>query len=330
LREGLAAAFALNWWELLIIIAVLAPIILVLLWYSLRRDREREDRQDSEAQQRYQELVAKHHLTPADEGVVDRLSAYLNDPTRKYLLLQNQRMYHQAAALALDAGSIPDDDVSALRFKLGFVVPPQGVRPYSTTQIPEGAGVLVLMDIRPPENATVLAPEPTDFRLQLEDRAIRYSTGSEITVVYQNPSGIFRFTSDVTGHDETNLRIRHSEKLDQIQRRNHYRRSLPLPVYVKAAYREERPTQSRLVEIGGDGASLMNPSQRFHQGDDIELTFHPSSDSTLHLVANVLRTSQGNTVLHVKFGRIKETTRDQVYNLLFADTRKKQGEQADR
>ena len=329
MREGLLTAFTLNLWELGVILLALLPVVAIIAYATIRNNRQRTRKQEEDARNRYVELVKRFGLNRPEEEVIASLARHLSDPTRKYLLLQNQRLFHQAASAALDEDEVLEEVVSSLRFKIGFSGPPRGSRPYSSTEIPEGAGILVQIDIRPPEHATVLEPEPSALRLQLNNPRIRYNPGSTIELVYQNSSGIFRFTTTVIAHDETALHAQHSENLTQIQRRKHYRKSMRLPIFVKAAYREEQPSVSQLLDIGGDGASFINPGQRFHQGDDIELTFHPDSESVLHLVASVLRTSQGNTIIHVQFSRIRDRARDQIYNMLFVQDARDQQSDAD-
>lgn len=318
MREGLLSAFTLNSWELVVILLVLIPLIAVIVYFTIRSNREQLKRQEEDAHARYRELVERFHLNHGEEELIGSLAFHLPDATRKYLLLQNQRLFHQAVSVALEEGEVQEEVISSLRFKLGFSGPPKSSRPYSSAEIPEGSGVLVQMDIRPPEHGTVLEPEPSAFRLKLTNPRVRYNSGSELEIVYQNSSGIFRFTTMVVAHDENALHVKHSEDISQFQRRKYYRKSMQVPVFIKAAYREERPVSSQFIEIGGDGATLVNPDQRFHQGDDIELTFHPDSESVLHLVASVLRTSRGNSTLHVQFSRIREPARDQIYNMMFA------------
>lgn len=56
---------------------------------------------------------------------------------------------------------------------------------------------------------------------------------------------------------------------------------------------------------------MVNPGERYEPGDSVELTFHPDSDSILHIPGRVVRTSKKGTVLHL--------SRDRIYRLLFRE-----------
>jgi c-di-GMP-binding flagellar brake protein YcgR len=111
--------------------------------------------------------------------------------------------------------------------------------------------------------------------------------------------------------------LEHSEDVESAQRREYYRRPMRFPVYLRSAEKEHRPVRSEFLDIGGGGGSVVNPGQRYEEGDTLELTFHPDSEKTLHIPANVVRTSKGGKVLHLSFENIRESSRDKIYRLLF-------------
>ncbi|MBA7689092.1 hypothetical protein ES703_97587 [subsurface metagenome] len=90
-----------------------------------------------------------------------------------------------------------------------------------------------------------------------------------------------------------------------------------LPVFIKPAGSEERPLESILLDLGGGGASLKNPNRSFKPGMDLELSFHPEGESRMFIIAEVLRISKNGTILHLRFGPLKETTRDRIIGSLF-------------
>lgn len=102
-----------------------------------------------------------------------------------------------------------------------------------------------------------------------------------------------------------------------MQRREYYRRNLELPVFVRPTGSRRRPVATRFIDVGGGGASLQNPSAKFRRGTDLELTFHPDSHAPLNLHGRVVRTSQGGAVLHVKFEKLRESTRDKIFRMMF-------------
>jgi c-di-GMP-binding flagellar brake protein YcgR len=141
-----------------------------------------------------------------------------------------------------------------------------------------------------------------------------------VEILYQNRRGTFSMKTTVLKQEGELLRLAHSEEVDRSQQREHYRREVNLPVYVRPAGSDERPVQSRFLDLGGGGASLYNPGGRYRGADDVELTFHPDSDERLSLSARVVRTSHGHSVIHVDFGQLRESVRDRIYRVLFNKT----------
>lgn len=303
--------------EIVLVAAIVLLFILVPTVYGIRRSRQERRRKLRRASERYEELVEQKVLSPSEQGAVEVLSDYLQDPERKYLVLQNQALFNQTAALARDDEALSEGQISALRVRLGFAGEYVGAHPASSTELPPGSGVLLLEDQKHPVHGRVLEPSPSAFRVRLDENERHFVIGNPVEVVYQNSSGVFQFDSAVLNRAGRELELEHSEHVESAQRREYYRRQIRLPVFVRSAEKEHRPVRSEFLDIGGGGASMVNPGQRYEQGETLELTFHPDSEKTLHIPANVVRSSKSGKVLHLSFENIRESSRDKIYRLLF-------------
>lgn len=303
--------------EITLVLLLILAFILVPTVYGIRRSREERRRRIRRASERYEELVAKHALSPGEQGAVETLGEYLDDPNRKYLILQNQAVFNQTAALAVEDGALAEGQISALRVRLGFAGSSVGAHPKSSAELPPGSAVLVLEDEEHPVHGRVLEPTTSAFKVKLDDNEREFVTGNPVEVVYQNSAGVFQFESGVLNRVGKELELEHSEHVETAQRRQFYRREIRLPVYVRQAGSDSRPVRSTFIDIGGGGASIVNPGQRYDAEESLELTFHPESESTLHLPARVVRTSKGGKVLHLTFENLREGSRDKIYKLLF-------------
>jgi c-di-GMP-binding flagellar brake protein YcgR len=134
-------------------------------------------------------------------------------------------------------------------------------------------------------------------------------------VVFQNRAGLFSFDTVVRSAAGGVLRLNQVERLRRTQRRKYYRRRVRLGVQVLR--REgEPPLASQLLDLGGDGASLVNPQKKLSAGDLPELAFRLGGES-FRLTAEVLRLSRGGQVLHVRFHGLRDADRDRLLGTLF-------------
>lgn len=317
MTNNLATGFETPLFEIVAIIVVVVGVIVLLAGYYLRRRNEKQRRHAREDAQRYQELVRESGLTPSQESVIGTLAQHLHRHTSKHVLLQNQGVFNQAAALASEDEEVSSGQISALRVKLGFSGTPMGMRPRSSVDIPPGAALLIQKPRRTPVHGQVIEATEDTLRVQLDDADAPLTDGSFVHVIYQNDAGIFGFDSTVLLREGEQVRLQHAEEITHVQQRAQFRREMHIPVYVSSATSNDEADLSQFIDIGGGGASLENPAGRFSAGDTVELTFHPDGKRALNLIATVVRTSRRDSVIHVKYGNIRESSRDRVYRLLF-------------
>ncbi|WP_455383027.1 PilZ domain-containing protein [Salinispira pacifica] len=316
--EGIQRAFHPSPLQIALVVAAAALLVAgFTAYYLLEKSRQRRV-EHRHAAETYRALRDRHHLTPSEEDLVERMALCLKTPEKKYLLLSNQGLFNACAHRLIREGEIPEAGVAALRVKLGFFGEGPDISPTSTASIPNGSAVV----LRYRGNAyrgRVLEPQTSSLRLRVDfgKQPAVFFPGSPVDLVYQNRRGTFTFRTSVQKQERLFLFLAHSEEVQRAQRREHYRRKVNLPVFIKATGSEDRPQKSRFIDLGGGGASLQNPGAQFRKGDEIDLSFHPDSEDRLSLTAHVVRTSHAGNVLHVDFGHLRESVRDRIYRVLF-------------
>jgi len=103
--------------------------------------------------------------------------------------------------------------------------------------------------------------------------------------------------------------------LKRYQKRRYYRKQIALPVHVYP-FDSDTPLLSKSRDIGGGGASLLNPEGHFKVGDDIELRFKPD-DAEIRVTGTVVRVSDSGRTIHVNYEHIRDSLRDRIYNAIF-------------
>ncbi len=303
--------------EILILLGLLIAFVAVLAILAIRRERRERRRLIRRGEEAYRQEIATLPLTQRDEEALQSLARHLDRPERTYLILRNQAVFNACAHRALSNDEVGEGDLSAIRVKLGFTGEKTGETPESSVEIPSGVGVLLIESGKDPVAGQVLQPIPSAFKVRLDVSDRPFTSGDLVEVIYQNRSGVYRFESAVLGYSGNELSLSHSEEMSRVQRRRYYRREIAFPVYVRSAQGRDRPVRSQFVDIGGGGASLYNPENRFGAGDEVELTFHPDSTETLHVVGRVIRRSKRGTVIHVGFQQLRESARDKIFRGLF-------------
>jgi c-di-GMP-binding flagellar brake protein YcgR len=310
----------------LVIVSFLVFIALLIIIYRLQRQKLRRE-QRSITRKRYRQIAGKLSLTPAEEDLIQRLARFLKAPEKKYLILINQPTFNFCAAKLKAKEGAAAPAIAGLRSKLGFRLQGPEQIPASSTELPEGQGLLVVaVDPRAPESrlepeegkaqGRVLKQEPGDLPVQLIETDVSFHPGQPVRVYFQNRTGLFSFLSSVRSVEGRRIHLMHGEDVKRLQRRKYYRRRVSQPVGIRYPGAEQQPTFSTFYDLGGNGASLKNPGRRYRAGEAVELTFLAAGER-FSLVAEVLRTSKNREVLHVRFAPMRETTRDRIIGSLF-------------
>ncbi len=290
--------------------------LLVAYGVQRRRLRRQEYRLTLE---RFERLAGRLGLGSAELEALDLLAG--GQLARKLRLLSSPAAFNRAAARLADAQTL-ESSLAELRLKLGFQARNPERAPSASSELPEGLPVLVVWvaaaggpGTRRRLAARVAAQEAEALVLDLPPSAAGPQPGSQVSVIFQNRAGVFSFRTRVRAAGGGVLRLDQVEKLERTQRRHYYRRRLRLPVRVQV--REGEPARvSQLLDLGGEGASLMNPGGGLSTGDLADLSFRVG-DESFRLTAEVLRVSRGGQVLHVRFHGLREADRDRLLGTLF-------------
>jgi hypothetical protein len=263
--------------------------------------------------ERYERLARKLGLDTAESELLDRLAD--GQAARKLRLLASPAAFNRAAGRLLGREAAAGESALAdLRLKLGFQARNPERAPTASSELPEGQPILVSWS---PHSGYL----PAEVRTQEADAlvlAVRQGAelpppGSRVLAVFQNRAGLFSFDTSVLSAGGGLLRLEQVEGLKRTQRRKYYRRRLRLPVSVQAG---GAALTSQLLDLGGEGASLLNPQKQLAAGDLLELRFRLAGE-TFELTAEVLRASHNSQVLHVRFPGLRETERDRLLRVLF-------------
>lgn len=317
--DNIARGFQRRPFEIVLFFALILLFLGFLLSVSLIQARKAARRRRREAEERYERLAAKLGLTLEERALVERLASALQGRDRLFQVLASSAAFNHAVERL--GGETPPAALAELRLKLGFRAQNPESVPGASSELPEGLPVLV--ESRGPMGtrrfkAVVQAQEPEALVLNLSEAPPTLARGQAVTALFQNRAGLFSFETAVRSLDGSLLALEHSEHLRRTQRRRYYRRRVNLPVEMRRIALEGASppaTLSRLLDLGGEGASLRNPGGAFVPGDELQLKFQLGSQP-FELRAEVLRVSRGGQVLHVRFLFMRDASRDRILRAL--------------
>jgi hypothetical protein len=298
-------------------ILVIAAILLVAYFLERRKALRLET---GLVRRRYEQLVGKLGLSEAELQVVELLAGGRGGLEARIRILTSASAFDHAAALREQRGDLgdPEEALADLRLKLGFQARNPERIPAASSELPEGLAVLLTWSAPDgPQRlpARIRALEPAALVLAARVDARLPPAGAPAAIQFQNRAGLFSFATRVLSAGAGLLRAAHSEQLRRTQRRKYYRRRLRLPVTVRSM-NGQAPLASQLLDLGGEGASLQNPRQRYSAGDLIQLDFRVGEES-FELPAEILRVSREGQVLHVRFSALRDPVRDRLLGVLF-------------
>ncbi len=314
--EQVADAYRASPWEILGVVLFVLFLLGGLITYAVIWSKREKKHRAELARELYEHKSREANLSPSQHELIRRMARYLKDPTSMHQLLTEEVAFNAAASKLRENEETTPQSIAALRIALGFQLGKQDRAPHSSAQLPEGSTVLVVRNrYKKPIKAKVLPPKPDSLHISIVDEGARLPSGAAVDVYFQNSAGVFTFRSTVLGENGKIAKLSHSEQIKRYQKRRYYRRKIDLPVHIYP-FDSEKPILSRFKDIGGGGASILNPHHRFNEGDELEIRFTPDNEE-IRLTGTVMRVSEGGNVIHVNYEHIREGLRDKIYAAIF-------------
>jgi hypothetical protein len=289
---------------------IIAALLMFFL-YSHRIIRRREEARIAEIiAAKNARVLGSRSFEPDEIDLIDALSRYLKDPRKRYLVVTNSNAYFATLRSARSSGSENLECEKRLREKLGFRASPELTRVRTTRDLAEGSSVVFQSSDGARVSAVVTEQSQARFTavvkkpIHMKQTALLYC---------QDGRDVLAFSVSVEALNGLTITMRHSQKVTRSQRRDYFRKRVAMPVEIRVS--GQTHLDSVIVDLGGGGASLLGPAKRLTRGDDVELVFRPDG-ADWNVVGEVVRTSKGGTVSHIRFGHVSQAERDQLVGII--------------
>lgn len=311
---------------------VVVVFVAALIVYSVRHERADRDARRSLYESRYRRRLLALDLPTGSSVLLDRLAAYLRDPSKRFLLLESGATFDSCVRKLCEREHVSPALVAALRLKLGFRVRGREKTPLSSGDIAEESSVLVELSSAHGERqgnrrgngadegarrlaARVVAVDAGSLTLEVaNDGDVRQ--GEEVRLFFANAAGLHMVRTRVIARRENLIRVSHSTSIRSLQRRSYYRRQLTAPVFIRRVDGKERFIKTLVQDLGGGGARLINPHDMFESDEKVEVVLDLGLRRRLKVAATIVRANRDGTV-SLKFDALRESSRDLILRALF-------------
>ncbi len=304
--------------EIVLFGVLVGGIIAGLIILSRSQSRHAGMAQALRAREMFDRIAQAKSLTDEEMELLERLGSRLESPAQKHLLLERRSTFDGCLTRLRELEQVPASLAASLRLKLGFKAEGGESIPHSTVDIPLRQAVyLRRRGSKRTVPGTVLHTDPDGLSIAVERGSVLPVPGVVAEVYFKNRAGLFVFLTQVLKVQGDVVRVSHSEHIRRLQRRKFYRKKLGLPVFVKPAGSPGQPARTSFIDLGGGGASLRNPDDRFRVHDELDMYFHfQGGKPLLRVRGDVIRTSDEGGTLHVIFRTLSESSRDRIIRFL--------------
>ena len=325
--------------EIILVVAGLLALLILVLAVYIYGNRKRLRRKMTQSREMYESRTRELALTPEENDLLQRIYSYLPNPqTKKHLLLSNQSLFNLCSSRLMKDQEVEETTIASLRIRLGFKRRSIEKQITSTVLLPTQIYLLIVQRETKKFYGRIISSDADGLVIRInESKVIAPEVKSNLVCYFRTRSGTFHFNTTVLSLNGRTFRIAHSESIERSQRRKYYRSKISMEAFIRLAGSEESMTPTRIVDIGGGGATVINPERRFRRAEHVQIVFETpgktvSSSSTASsgrtgteysIVAEIVHLSKDDDIMHLTFGPLNESTRDRIISFVLNQRKKK-------
>jgi hypothetical protein len=259
-------------------------------------------------------------LSPEDDRILARLGWLMHNPRNRHRLLDDDALFLKAARRAIKEGIATERELLAFCRRVGLEVDRISSDAMSTLKLSAGVEVSVADEAMNSGAGTVAAVHGDSLRVRLRRGYTIFSYGTRLDVVCNSSQGLFRFSSVVRDTSGKVVHLEHTDRIEHVQRREHRRHDIELPVQLGAPGGALHRTRTSDLSIGG--AAVKNPKRLFAPGAQVTMRFEHNGFK-LALPGRVVRISRGGRLLHIQFEELPESSRHKLFRTIMSVSARK-------
>ena len=308
-RLGGDRAFELI--EFLILFFVLVSAITLVLvfafWYRNRRETQSMDK-------RFETIL--RHLGRSLFGedawvVVEQTLSSDGKRIDAFFSVLDSESFDLWADSALRSGAVSETEVKQLRRRLTFPAEERKHRaPALITECNPTLGMPVAIQQGATQTRGAVADvDKKTFALWVLGEDLQFDESREASFVLLSRSGTYQFDSRFSVLPDGTLIVEMPSRSMRSQRRWFDRFPARLPVNVVRINEDSEPIEATITELSGGGATVMERSGLFDEGNVLNLSFE-ADDNAYSVIGRVLRADDG--ALHIRFEAMRDQERLEI------------------
>ena len=262
--------------------------------------------------EKYERSTRELNLTIRELDFLDNLSAYLEEPSKRHLLLTNPQTLAACVRAYNKDHAVSEKLLTHLQARLGFPVPDVPPARRSTRMFTAGTVVrMILPGGDASFGGTVSAQFPDSTAILVDAQTPEIGVGDEIQLYAGDFRGFIVFDTKVSTIRENEIRFLHS---DVSSATLDLEKPVPvkLDVLVRADHQKGKGIPTQVVSLHARGARVMNPDRRFRKGDDLRLYFHRVKNGWRQVNAEVVSLEKRRRLMIVRFSHVKRNVWDDI------------------
>lgn len=252
-------------------------------------------------------------LSAYDRDVLGRLAWLFRSPANAHKITSDEDAFLKAARRALAEGIATLDELRTLARHLGFDPHKLGEGGLSTLKLGSGIEISVADSAMNSGAGEITTNLPSALKVRLRSGQTSFKPGRTVDVICKGRDGLYRFETTVQAQEGRRLLLDHTSDLERVQRRKHRRRQMRMPVEIRVG---SVAAATRTEDISIGGSAVRNPRKRFGPGQRLSCAFNFGGSETISIPATVVRTSRGNSLLHLRFTNVEDGTRHRLFRAI--------------
>ena len=315
--KEISKGFKLSPLNITIFFLLVTAIVVLFIYLSKRAESRLKNKLIRIFYKRFQNKIVNLKLTSHEIELLKSLLTYIKELSNKFLLLEDEYVFQNATKRLLEKNPDKEQEISALKVKLGFKKYSMEAIPNSTAQLVDNTTInLVDKNHSLVAIGKVIEIKPEYILVDIIEEEIPLKKRNEYIAQFQYRSGIFYFKTRCLTVKNTLAFLSHSERIRRTQRRSFYRKNIQIPVSIHSKV-DERSYYSYTTDLGGGGVCVKGSPDFFHPGENVTILIDIPKKGRITSTARIIDISKTKNIIRVSFSEIKESDRDKIIKFIF-------------